>query len=194
MEPVALKIVILAACAVALFLLSRLLSGDADRNVSPPQFVTDKPRPAFGSGTGGLPRVGSEIPFPFEVREFEAEFGNNFSLPKVLNYYFRNIDLVTGPPNATDFYDEFFVQMENRDDGHQWTASYWVTTPGGIEHKMAEDGDDAFWGNDVLVVKRFDLKTILRAVLERYVDVHNGTDSNDVKTQESVSRENITEY
>jgi hypothetical protein len=176
MESLLLKVAAVAACAVALFVIARLLSQASDNQSLSPQLVPLKSEPAFRPGPRPVPRVGRELPFPFDIRELEAElaekYGPDFFRPKILNYYFMNTDLETGPADPANFYDDFYVEFENPEDGHRWTSSFWVTTPAGLTRQMDESREAAIWGTGTLVVKRFDLKVILRAILESHADSH----------------------
>lgn len=177
MELFTLKVALVVACAFALFALSRSLSSRAEHNHTMP-VPSDSLEPPFKRPPSVTPKVGSELPFPFDMRrleaELEAKYGPDFFRPVILNYYFGHMDIATGPPNPADFYDEFYIEFENPDEGHRWTSSYWVTTPAGLARQMDEERSNAIWGYGTLVVRRFDLETILRAILEDYAESHAG--------------------
>lgn len=163
------KIGLLSGAATALYLLARHLSRasepsdlSAALDPEPPLF----PEPAKPA----VPLVGYEIPFPLDVRELESKYGPGFARPNILNYYFRHTDLVEGPPDPEDLYDEFFVELENLEHEHRWTTSFHVATPKGLERVMREDRSAFVYGEGTIIVPRFDLATILRAVLERYAE------------------------
>lgn len=171
METVIFKIAALAACGFILFYVARALSG-RDSSVTHPQ-----PWSADTSASGlvqpekkSLPRVGREIPFPLDVDELEAEleekYGPKFFRPKILNYYFSQTDLETGPMDPTDFGDQFFIEFENPNDGYRWISSAFITTPKGLGRMMDEERKEAVWERNMLVIKRFDLRLILRSFLE----------------------------
>jgi hypothetical protein len=86
---------------------------------------------------------------------------------RIRNHYFRGFDTDTGPPDPERFYDELFLEVENRDSGDSWTVSYFVGTPSGIAEVMREEGWDEMFGADLLIVRRFDRELILRSLLER---------------------------
>ena len=176
MESLTFKIAILVVCAVGLFILMKFLSRVSENNVAASPYIADQLQPLLRIGPHPVPKVGRELRFPFDIRELESEleekYGLDFFRPKILNYYFQHTDLETGPADPTDFYDEFFVELENPKDGHRWTSSYWVTTPAGLTHQMNENHEDTIWGHGTLVVKRFDLGTILRSILESYAEAH----------------------
>jgi len=45
-----------------------------------------------------------------------------------------------------------------------------VATPGGLNAALNDSRDPYAWGNDMLFVHRYDLATIMKAVLERNMD------------------------
>jgi len=195
MELVALKIVIVVACGLALFFISKSISGAAENSSSAAQSLLQPSGQFFAPRPRLVPKIGSELPFPFDIGDLEADlekkYGPDFFRPRVLNYYFQNMDLETGPANPTDFYDDFYIELENPANGHQWTASFWVTTPAGLTRQMQENRTDAIWGTATLVVKRFDLETILRAALENCAEAHAADRIADSEWQEDTSENNI---
>ncbi len=163
------KIALLSGAATVLYLLARHLS----RAPGPSEFrAALEPEPIpFPTPEGpAVPLVGHEVPFPFDVRELEAKYGPGFVRPNILNYYFRHTDLVSGPADAEDFYDELFVELENPEHEHRWTTSFHVATPKGLERVMHEDRSDFVYGDGTIIVQRFHLAAILRAVLERFAE------------------------
>jgi hypothetical protein len=115
--------------------------------------------------------VGREIPFPFDIRELEQKYGAEFKRPRILNYYFKATDLIEGPEDPEDFVDEFLVEFENPDDGHRWTSTNTVATPHGISRIFAETADKFLYGDSMIIVPKYDLSAILRAVIELQLDV-----------------------
>ena len=114
--------------------------------------------------------VGKELPFPFES-ELEQLYSAGTLKADLLNYYFKTIDLVEGPADPYNFLDEFSCEFENRDDNHKWTATYTVATPQGISTLIAKENYRYVLGDGMIIVPRYDLPSILRAV----VDLHQDT-------------------
>ena len=108
------------------------------------------------------------------MRELETELAPDAHRPRVLNYNFRHIDLRQGPSDPESFLDDFDIELENPQSGHRWTATYVVGTPVGLNAAMNDSRDPYAWGNDMLFVRRYDLATILKAVLERNSDSGQG--------------------
>lgn len=172
MDDTVLKVAFVSGAFVALYLVARRLSAtpSADEQKAaaqkPPPLDEREPVPEGGN----VPAVGFEVPFPFDVRELEAKYGPDWKRPSILNYYFRKIDLVAGPPDPLSFYDELILELEDRGTGYRWTTSFFVTTPKGLEQVMLEDNTQFVFGASTIIVRRFDLKTILQAALEVYAD------------------------
>jgi len=184
MELFTLKVALVIACAFALFALSRSLSRHAEHNQTTSSLLAS-PEPPFKRAPAVTPKVGRELPFPFDVSVLEAEllakYGPDFFRPKILNYYFGHMDIETGPTDTADFYDEFYIEFENPTEDYRWTTSYWVTTPAGLARQMDEEWTNAIWGYGTLIVRRYDLETILRAILEDYAESRAAQQATDTK-------------
>jgi hypothetical protein len=139
-----------------------------DPNWRPEALVPEKE--VVGSDDYEPSLVGSEIPFPFDIRELEQQYGPNVKRPRLLNYYFTKVDLISGPTVPDDFVDEFCVELENQDDNHRWTSTYTIATPKGLSNLLARDGYRYVYGDGMIIVPRYDLSAILRAVLELHFD------------------------
>jgi len=158
-----IKLVIVIGAACVLFLLARLTSTISYAQAAPswtPEAEPPKKVPAV---------VGSELPFPFDVRDLYQEFPE-FNRPNVRNYYFRETDLVTGPADPTSFFDEFLIDLESPKTGERWTDSYFVGTPDGIKAAMREENKEFVCCTKTIIVAEFDLASILRAVLQLYAE------------------------
>ena len=166
MDALTIKVLILGGSALVLFKLAQsatsVEAAALPPAMIPPHAPTDESKPSAVSG--------SDIPFPFDVRELEAELGPQARHPRVLNYNFRRIDLRQGPSDPDSFLDDFYIEFENAQTGYRWTATYVVGTPAGLNAALGEGRDPYTWGNDMLFVRRYDLATILKAVLERNSD------------------------
>lgn len=169
MDDDALKIVLFSGVLAGVYLLARFARRISDqanpvRRLEFPELQAPGPEPLRRSPT----LVGKEIPFPLDVRELEARHGPGFWRPNLLNYFFHETDLVTGSPDPDAFHDELFVELENPENGYRWTDSFDVVTPMGLTRVMREERSDFVYGTGTIIVRRYDLKTILRAVLEHY--------------------------
>ena len=90
----------------------------------------------------------------------------------VSRYYFRDTDAETGPPDPADFYDELFIELQAADSDQTWQNSIHVATPRGLERMMAEEHWDSVIGGELLIVRRFDLQTILRGAVDHLQEIY----------------------
>ncbi len=84
----------------------------------------------------------------------------------VTRYYFRDTDLDAGPPDPGDFYDELFIDLRETGSGHVWQNSIHVATPRALDRVMQAEGWDSIIGTELLIVRRYDLQTILNGAVE----------------------------
>jgi len=182
MDPYLLKLLILAIAAFALFAIARMASASAEQagalSPLPPEEPEPAPAPPNRPAT-----IGSEIPFPFDVRELEAEYGPDYYRPIIRNYYFRSTDLATGPADPANFHDEFCLELEDSDTGAQWTDSFPVATPAGLDSALQSDKADKVWVGRMLIIRRYDLALILRSALERYAEQRARRDDMDAEAE-----------
>jgi hypothetical protein len=172
----ALKIVLFSGVLAGVYLIARFARRISEQATMTNSFQTPDlelpgPVPEPVRRPPGI--VGSEIPFPFDVRELEMKYGPGFWRPIVLNYFFRETDLTTGPRDPEDFYDELFIEWEHPETGYRWRTSFHVTTPKGMVRVMAEERTDFLYGDFTIIVRRYELKTVLRAVLEHFAEAEN---------------------
>lgn len=90
----------------------------------------------------------------------------------VKRYYFRNTEAEAGPSDTADFYDELFIDLEDADSAQKWQNSIHVATPRGLERKMAEEHWDSVIGGELLIVRKYDLTTILDAAVEHLQEIY----------------------
>jgi hypothetical protein len=163
------KLLIMLGIMAGIFLAGRLVSGPPREDFKLPE------QPPLENETGTRsPLVGSEIPFPFDVRELETQYGEDARRPRILNYYFSKTDLVRGPDDRDRFYDHLFVEYHDDDSNHRWTSEHLVATPGGLERMMAEQGYKSLYGDGMIIVPRYDLAAIMRAAVELHMDTGEG--------------------
>jgi hypothetical protein len=116
--------------------------------------------------------IGSELPFPIVLPPVEQLPNGRYNRPNVLNYYFSNLDLKSGPENPRSFCDQLFVEFEAPETGAKWTSEYTVATPFGLQGLMDQTGQTLSFDGTTIIVPRWDmaqiLKTVLDDVMERY--------------------------
>lgn len=181
MDP--LKIVIFVAAFFLLLWLGRKLSATEEvvHAASPPPEI---PQPAFVStivedsdlDSSRKPAfVGADLPFPVHVPELVLRDDGTYNRPEFLNYYFGEIDLITGPPNPSSFCDEFFIETRDPKDEHVSTYKYLVATPAGLQAEMDSERLPALNLRDQsIVVSRWDLSLILDTVVKDIIKTYGG--------------------
>src|SRR5437879_9479116 len=120
-------IVVAVLVVAAIIVLLRLTSAN---NRSQHTFSSD-PLPDYdlenesvdSTSQSAIPLVGSEIPFPFDIREITDNLQDD-SYPRMVNYYFDNTSLTNGPSSKLDFFDELHLEFINPADGHKWNPTY----------------------------------------------------------------------
>ena len=110
--------------------------------------------------------IGAELPFPVSVPALERLPDGSYNRPKVLNYYFSNLDLKTGPENRRSFCDQLFVEFEAPESGARWINEYVVATPFGLQDLLDSTGQTLDFSGTVIIVTRWDMAEILKTVIE----------------------------
>ena len=110
--------------------------------------------------------IGSELPFPVKVPALERLPDGSYNRPKVLNYYFSNLDLKTGPENPRSFCDQLFVEFATPESGARWINEYVVATPFGLQDLLDSTGQTLDFNGTVIIVTRWDMAEILKTVIE----------------------------
>jgi hypothetical protein len=90
----------------------------------------------------------------------------------VSRYYFRETEVETGPPDPADFYDELFVDLRDPDSEQTFQNSIHVATPRALDRVMQEEHWDSVIGTELLIVRRYDLDTILRAAIDHLQEIY----------------------
>ena len=171
------KLAIYLIFFVAFLVIARRLfssGGSSYSDYPPPPF----PNAANDYRDAGQPAVvGAELPFPVGVPAVERLPSGRYNRPKILNYYFSNLDLLAGPPNPRSFCDQFFVEFESPETGAQWTSEYTVASPFGLQDLLDQTGQNLYFDGTLIIVPRWDmaqiLKTVLDDVMERYAHAEN---------------------
>ena len=161
MSLLVLKLVAFAVVVALLLLMARLVARRKQRASA------TLPQPA-------LPIVATALapePLP-PADELRNVFVDNDAIcipPRIHSYHFAHTDLVRGPADPRDFYDDFFLEMEDP-DGRRFTEQFIVATPAGLARLMREEGVAHLFPENFLVISNFNLCEVLTAVLSRYAD------------------------
>ena len=129
--------------------------------------------------------IGAELPFPVKVPPVEQLPDGSYNRPKVLNYYFSNLDLKRGPDNPRSFCDQLFIQFEAPETGARWTSEYTIATPFGLQALIDETGQNLAFDGTMIVVSRWDMAEILKTVLDDVMDKYAAPDTDDANMPDS---------
>ena len=177
MEPV--KILIFAAAFLLLLLLGRILSASSEVQahelphdgapLSPVQALSGEATAA------GEALIGAEVGFPFTLPPVRQDEKGAFNRPYYSNYYFGKTDLVRGPADPRNFYDEFFLVAQDPGSEHMWETRYVVTTPSGLQQLMNQEQFVSLYLDDpVIVLSEWNLGVILRTVVDEDLKRYGG--------------------
>jgi hypothetical protein len=86
---------------------------------------------------------------------------------EIKNYYFIDIDFNKGPSDPENFYEDFRIDVGEAGSDSVTNYSFFVCTPKGIQGAMKELKTDYLMERNLLIVPRFDMELILRAIRER---------------------------
>ncbi len=92
---------------------------------------------------------------------------------EVTRYRFAKTDVEHGPPDPEVFYDDFFVDVTNRETGDKFTNLMHVCTPRGLKDNMSAKRQQTLLAEELLVVLRYDLNTILDGVQEYLSEIYD---------------------
>jgi hypothetical protein len=109
------------------------------------------------------------------IRSSDVSAGDHLGAHQGLSikrYYFRNTEADAGPADPLDFYDELFIDLEDPDTPQKWQNSIHVATPRGLDRMMAEEQWDSVIGGELLIVRRYELETILNAAVEHLQEIY----------------------
>lgn len=167
----------------------RLFSNDT------PSYSSDYPPPPFpGPSDDDTPNpkqpaaIGAELPFPISLPQIQRFPDGRYNRPKILNYYFSNLDLRTGPENPRSFCDQLFVEFEAPETGAQWISEYTVASPFGLQDLMDQTGQKLCFDGTVVIVPRWDMAQILRTVLDDLMERYVAPEPDEINRDDSSRR------
>lgn len=88
----------------------------------------------------------------------------------ITEYNFRSFDAQMGPPDPDEFYDDLLFHAYNQRDGYRFEGALTVCTPRGLARLLREFEGEYVEGDGAIIVPRYDLRVVLRALLERHTD------------------------
>ena len=113
--------------------------------------------------------------WPPSAEEIAASFPFDPALGKIRiqKFFFEKVDAIPGPAEAEVFADELHVQLYDPDSGHYWWQAYFVATPKGLAKILRDKSWRYLHAPQMLVLPRYDLEEIRRAVVSRIVADHD---------------------
>lgn len=181
MDPIKVAIFI-AFFGLFLLLVRRIFAHQDPRDFPGPPPVSNfsKPLPLedLPEAKQGPVATGAELPFPINLPPVEEHEDGSYNRPNVLNYYFKKIDLVTGPSDPASFCDQFFVQFQSPDQQSIWTNEYIVATPAGLQAMLeSRHQESALIDHVAVIVRRWSLGEILQAIMEDMMEKNETSNS-----------------
>ena len=91
---------------------------------------------------------------------------------QIKKFFFKKVDAIPGPDDPDVFADELQLQLYDPDSDHGWWQSYFVATPQGLGTILREKSWRYLYAPEMIVVPRYDLEEIRRAVVSRIMADH----------------------
>jgi hypothetical protein len=91
---------------------------------------------------------------------------------RITKFFFEKVDAIPGPADSVVFADELHLQLYDPDSDHRWWQSYFIATPQGLTQLLRDKSWKYLYAPEMLVVPRYDLEEIRRAVVSRVMTDH----------------------
>lgn len=152
------KVLVLVLAALGLFAFARWASAasGSETPLSPPGEIP--PEVQVSSAPDPLEVLDSFPPDP------------TLGAIQITKFYFSKMDAVPGPPDPYAFADELLVELYDGDSDRTWTQSFYVASPQGLTTVLQERSWGYLYAPEILVLPRYDLQEIRRAVISRIVE------------------------
>ena len=161
------KFLLLVAVAAGLLALARWSSrlGGSHNAAFPGDVATPDAREPIPE-RGGSGRV-----WPPSAEEVAASLPYDPSLGRIQirKLYFDKADVAPGPADPEGFADDLHIELYDPETGHSWWQSFFIATPQGLAEILREKHWRYLHAPAVLVLPRYDLEEIRRAVISRIV-------------------------
>jgi hypothetical protein len=120
-------------------------------------------------GPTGLNAPPAPVPDPEQV---VASFRDDPELGRlrITKFFFKTLDAVPGPLDPLVFGDDLTVELYDPDSGHKWWQSYFVASPQGLAQILRDKSWNYLYATEMIVVPRYNLEEIRRAVVSRLVE------------------------
>lgn len=161
----AAKVLLLSGAFVVLYVLSRWASrlNESQPRIEP---LPEEPR------TVPAPRPWANV-VPIDKRpQFHSSQAVDEEVlrpVRIIQMYFSKFDFNPGPADPQCFADELFVKLYDENTGYDWTQSFYVATPQGLDEMLQRENWDYAYTDRVFFVRRYDPKVVRQAVVEQLV-------------------------
>lgn len=157
------RFLFLLLCVVALYVIARWASRRQEQGPAdvPPEIPVSL---AVGSHAFRSP----------DPQEVLASFPADPSLGRIriTKFFFEKLDAIPGPSDPAVFADNLNVELYDPNSDHKWWQSYLVASPQGLAQILREHSWKYLYVNEVLVLPRYDLEEIRRAVVSRIIETN----------------------
>ena len=92
---------------------------------------------------------------------------------EVKHYWFGAFDHREGPPDPENFYEEFTMEVGEQDSSVTRSICLYVATPRALVGLVPMNSTEYAFARNLIVVPRFDMALILRAVKEQLSEICN---------------------
>jgi hypothetical protein len=129
---------------------------------------------SYTAGDRDGPNPHNQAPIALDPQEVVASFPADPELGKlrITKFFFRKLDAIPSPPDPWNFADELTVEVYDPDSDHRWWQSYFVATPQGLAQTLRDKSWKYLYAAEMLVVPKYDLEEIRRAVVSRIVEAN----------------------
>jgi len=160
------KILLLVAAFATLYWFSRWASRLNESSTQPLPMQLPDPPPA--SAQAEYPRT-NIVPIDRrpQFRSSEPIDEEQLRPVHIVQLYFSQFDFESGPPDPSSFSDELFVKLYDENSGYDWTQSFFVATPRGLDEMLQRESWDYAYTDRVFFVRKYDPKIIRQAVVEQ---------------------------
>jgi hypothetical protein len=92
---------------------------------------------------------------------------------QIKKLFFDKTDISPGPPEPEVFADDLHIELYDPGSNHRWWQSFFIATPQGLARILRERHWRYLHAPSILVLPRYDLEEIRRAVVSRIVAEHD---------------------
>ena len=164
------KLLLFVAAAGGLLALGRWTSrlGSIGRGDSPADIPTPDPREM------ALQATAQKI-WPPSAEQVAASLPYDPLLGRIQirKLFFDKTDVSPGPSDPEVFADDLHIELYDPDSNHRWWQSFFIATPKGLAEILRERHWRYLHAPSVLVLPRYDMEEIRRAVVSRIMAEHD---------------------